>query len=127
MVNRKLCLNCGKIITFKKQGNHKKYCSNNCGYHYRKKSGLSVRGNLMTQECKICGKKFYINKSQKKVGYKFCSVKCSSKYLGVMRSKERVKKKKFLCKNCGKEFYDYGYKIRKYCKIECFRKKGRLF
>ena len=71
---------------------------------------------MIKQNCKVCGKKFYIYPYVLKRGRgKYCSKECVYK--------ARRTKVKRICKNCGKEFYVWAAKIKegggKYCSKKC--------
>ncbi|MEK6879550.1 MAG: hypothetical protein AABY22_08085 [Nanoarchaeota archaeon] len=117
---KRLCIECGRIF---KGSFNAKFCSNKCGFHYRRKTGVSNRankGNQIEKICVICGKKFYANKGGiDKV--KFCSVMCmglSKRRMGVKNIKNSIIE--FTCKNCGKYFYKYFYNLAKFCCRKCY-------
>lgn len=126
MARRKLCLGCGKIINIIKHGENKKYCSNKCGIRYRRKVGLSIRSEYYKKECVICGKTFYINKSQKKLNSRFCSRACMGKGFRIEKKVNLMPRMEFICKECNIKFYDLRYKNRKFCSHNCYNKyRGR--
>lgn len=122
MARKKLCLNCGKIINIQRYGEGRKYCNNNCGYNYRRKTGYSMRSLYKKKTCVVCRKIHYVNLHQEKANYRFCSKKCATEDRSIKLSKPIVPRKQFKCLNCDKVFFDYKHKTRKYCSQICYNK-----
>ena len=128
----KLCLNCSKSILIIRCGEHRKFCSNNCGSHYRRNFGISNRGEYILINCEVCNNPFYINSNAKRWAtpnskYRFCSHKCATIGLIVTNygKKIRSRRKRIICKNCRKPFFVSMCQIRKYCKRSCYYEHRR--
>lgn len=83
-----------------------KYCSRGCSA-----LGQSVSGSTEII-CEYCGKKFYKINSAKKLNHQFCSVGCSSKFIGESKKKAHTKH----CLFCNEDVSN-----KKYCNRKCFR------
>ena len=110
-----ICLECGKSFKAKIRSNAK-FCSNKCGYAYRRRTGISKRGNQIKFNCLVCKKEFYKNKSDIK---KYCCKKCADAgRVPPIRNMNRNIVEN-ICKNCGKRFHKEFYKLAKFCNRKC--------
>jgi hypothetical protein len=113
----RICLQCGK---FSEQGSNSKYCSNRCGWHYRKEHGTSIRGAYNQRNCEICQKSFFVNKWMPYS--KYCSQKCAFKGQRATRHKGmiRSRSKEYKCRECNKTNLCGLIQRRKFCDQQCY-------
>ena len=116
----RVCLECGKL--FKSKNYNAKYCSESCGYLFRKGTGISIREGRIKLICKVCKKPYYVMNSIKDKS-NYCSKKCSA--IGISLKDRLRKKVECVCKFCGKKFFAYSSHklLRKYCSRECYDRK----
>lgn len=79
------------------------------------------KGRTIVNICKCCGKEL-IDAPHHKTK-KFCSNECKSKWWNKNRQNHKSKsKKECICNCCGTTFYDYEWRNRVYCSVECYKK-----
>lgn len=121
-------MECGKLIKVSVKAGTK-FCSNTCGYLYRKNTGYSSRSKLPKHKCEVCGREYYKGKYYTKGNRntRFCSLKCSGQAMRVS-SKDLSKQKVSNCRYCGKEFWYYSQhgRKRKLCSKDCYNKEREL-
>lgn len=113
-----ICIECGKLFQGSIKAQHK-FCSNKCGFRYRRKTGITMRGKQIKTNCELCGKIFFNNRTQKG---KFCSRLCADKGEHRNNPKTGCSTIEIICRECKKPFYDSLYNLRKYCSKECYWK-----
>ncbi len=110
-----------------------RFCSRECKGKWEsenktEKNNPNWSGGKVEIECENCGKKFKVNKYEKRNGRKFCSLECrGEKQSERMKGKNNPswkEKEKLRCEWCGKIF-----KIkpslsqeRRFCSDECYKK-----
>jgi len=87
---------------------------------------------MIEKICNICNRPYFVEKRRAEKS-KFCSLKCWGKYIhisGIYKGSRspRWKRIPMICKGCGNVFYirsslSKGYRKRKYCSVECVKKK----
>ncbi len=107
------------VIKEKEDGRRKSICCcKECSYKMRSEQAKTSENKV----CELCGKSYYVNKSQFEAS-KYCSHECLSK--------SRSNKVLYNCDCCGKEMYVYPYKLKDKesgkiktltCSKECRRK-----
>lgn len=89
LMTKRVCVVCGKefeVHTCDLKHRPCLCCSIECGGKHRSKTHVSEKhhkwtGGKVERTCKVCGKKFYVKKSQIEwSGAKYCSQNCSSIY-----------------------------------------------
>jgi len=116
------CLECGTNVYKSVNG---KYCSDLCGFRYRRKHGTTIRpgpANYSEVQCAICLGRFYPTKYEALRGARYCSATCAHQGQPATRlAKLRfVPKKEFTCRYCGTDNWCMPRQIRKYCDQKCY-------
>lgn len=102
------CEECGKICFAQYQSHVRKFCSHKCANINRWKQ---KEKKITTLECKICGKKFEVKNSDRRLSHseiKYCSRECAFE---AKKTGQIVK-----CAFCGKDFYSTRHQ---FCSPKC--------
>lgn len=71
--------------------------------------------------CLMCGADVHQKQGRKKK--KFCSDKCRGMYWREQQNHSDGMTE-YTCQGCGKRFYAYESKKRKYCSVDCYRRRN---
>lgn len=121
---QKFCSQCNAEY-FDYKDRRPKFCSLKCAYNNQERNesiAEKQRKDRGSIECPNCKKMF---KLQTGGGKKFCSIKCSSHYIGSasMKQNRMVRELKMMlqkqCLFCGKTFKSWNSSKRIYCSIKC--------